>query len=320
MLPVLRPARDRPAFARGERSLRGAGRRTGSVRSSLRTALTDDAPLVPQAPGHRIASGSPAPSIRLAAPLVLACALSSGATAAGTAPPARAANSPGHPAHELEVGRLIYEHGPQSTWGPGRAWWRIDWPEAEAHFLDGVHRYTSIDAAPDSAHVALLDDAVFEHPWLFAQQPGRWELSDPETARLGEYLARGGFLVVDDFHGPADWDVFAEAMARALPGQAVVKLADDELLDVLYELDGRTQIPGRRHLVQGANGIEARMPYGPPGWLGIRDAHGRLVVAINFNMDMGDAWEHADDPAYPVSMTSFAYRVGINYLVYAMTH
>lgn len=229
-------------------------------------------------------------------------------------------NSPGTPTHELHVARLVYDAGAHSSWGPGRAWWRIDWPEAEAHFLIGVERYTSIDVAPDSAHVSLVDDALFEHPWLFAQQPGRWGLSSAETHRLGEYLARGGFLVVDDFHGPGDWQVFEEAMGRALPGRPIVDLAADELLEVLYEIDGRTQIPGRRHLVGTASDVEVRMPYGPPRWRGIRDEEGQLIVAINFNMDMGDAWEHADDPAYPVGMTSFAYRVGINYLLYAMTH
>lgn len=229
-------------------------------------------------------------------------------------------NTPGDPTHELHLARLMYAHGPQSTWGPGRAWWRIDWPEAEDHFLGAVDRYTRINAAADSVHVSLLDDAVFEHPWLFAQQPGRWALSNEETDRLGEYLRRGGFLVVDDFHGPRDWNVFAAALARALPGQPIVDLAADDVLDVVYSTDSRTQIPGRRHLVQGASGTTTNMPFGPPRWRGIHDADGRLVVAINFNMDMGDAWEHADDPYYPVPMTSFAYRVGINYLMYAMTH
>ena len=218
------------------------------------------------------------------------------------------------------MARLIYEHGPQSGWGPGRAWWRIDWPEAEQHFLAGVDRYTLMDVAPDSVHVSLLDQALFEHPWLFAQQPGRWRLSQEEKTRLGEYLRRGGFLVVDDFHGPADWSVFAEAMNGALPGRPIVDLEDDILLNVHYSLDRRTQIPGRRHLVSSAEGVKVNMPFSPPRWRGIYDDKGRLMVAINFNMDTGDAWEHADDADYPVSMTSYAYRVGINYLVYTLTH
>lgn len=96
--------------------------------------------------------------------------------------------------------------------------------------------------------------------------------------------------------------------------------AGDELLHVLYELEQRTQIPGRRHLYHDANGIAVDMPHSPPRWRGIYDSYGRLMVAINFNMDMGDAWEHADDPVYPLPMTSLAYRFGINYLLYALTH
>ena len=94
----------------------------------------------------------------------------------------------------------------------------------------------------------------------------------------------------------------------------------DELLHVLYELEQRTQIPGRRHLYSNGSGVDVHMPHSPPQWRGIYDEHQRLMVAINFNMDIGDAWEHADDPVYPLAMTSLAYRFGINYLIYAMTH
>jgi len=150
--------------------------------------------------------------------------------------------------------------------------------------------------------VTLLDDAVFDCPWLPARQVGRWALDDDATRRLGEYLARGGFLVVDDFHGGSQWRVFAETMARVLPGARITDIgADDPLLHVLYELDRDTQIPGRRHLVgTDADGRAlARMPGGPPRWRALRDGDGRLSVAINFDLDMGDAWEHADDPGLP---------------------
>jgi hypothetical protein len=86
------------------------------------------------------------------------------------------------------------------------------------------------------------------------------------------------------------------------------------------DLDQNTQIPGRRHLYRTGNGEIEAMLHGPPQWHGIYDDNERLVVAINFNMDMGDAWEHADDPVYPVPMTSLAYRFAVNYVIYAMTH
>ena len=226
------------------------------------------------------------------------------------------------PNNELHLARLAFSHGVHSNWGPGRPWWRIDWPQAEQFFTGGIERYTSIDVAPDSVHVSLNDDNVFDYPWLLAQQVGRWQLSNTEASQLREYLMRGGFLVVDDFHGPQQWQVFEQVIRRVLPGFEIHELDNDnELLHVLYELDQRTQIPGRRHLYGSANGeVQVRMPHSPPRWRGISDAQGRLMVAINFNMDMGDAWEHANDPVYPVPMTSLAYRFGINYIIYAMTH
>lgn len=227
------------------------------------------------------------------------------------------------PAHELHLGRLIFDHGLHSNWGPGRAWWRIDWPEAEYHFVNGIQRYTGIDVASDSAHISLLDDTVFDYPWLFAQQVGRWQLSANETKQLGEYLNRGGFMVVDDFHGPAQWQIFSDIMQKALPEFSVRNIDNhDELMHIHYQLNQQTQIPGRRHIRHiNADGIAVvDMPHTPATWRGIYDSQDRLMVAINYNMDMGDAWEHADDPGYPLPMTSLAYQFGINYLLYAMTH
>lgn len=226
------------------------------------------------------------------------------------------------PVSELEIARLIFDNNLMSSWGPGRPWWAIDWPDAEEHFTDGVMRYTNIDIASDSRHIRLTDDAIFDYPWLFVQQVGRWELGRDEIRQLREYLLRGGFMVVDDFHGPAQWDVFRTVIRRALPEYEIVDIpTGDELLHVLYELEQRTQIPGRRHLYGSTAGRTiVEMPHTPPRWRGIYDDRQRLMVAINFNMDMGDSWEHADDPVYPVSMTSLGYRFGINYLIYAMTH
>ncbi|MDX1563666.1 MAG: DUF4159 domain-containing protein, partial [Gammaproteobacteria bacterium] len=92
----------------------------------------------------------------------------------------------------------------------------------------------------------------------------------------------------------------------------------DEVFHVLYDVDQLTQIPGIQAVTSG---VTWEHPQGVPArWRGIYDDGGRLVVAINFNMDLGDAWEHADDPRYPEPLTALAYRFGINYLIYAMTH
>lgn len=223
------------------------------------------------------------------------------------------------PEAEFHMARLVYASGQgQRAWRP---WWAIDYPDAEYHLTRGLSRLTRLDVADDSRHLKLTDNEIFDYPWLFAQQAGRWHLGAEEVAQLREYVGRGGFLVVDDFHGEYDWQVMSDALRRAFPAWPIQRLPEDHaLMNVLYDLDQDTQIPGRRHLYRAPGGkIEAQL-YGPAEWHGIHDAQGRLVVAINYNMDMGDAWEHADDPVYPVPMTSLAYRFAVNYVIYAMTH
>ena len=183
--------------------------------------------------------------------------------------------------------------------------------------MQGINRLTRVDgksvewSGEGGRIIQLTDDRVFDYPWLYAVEVGQWYLSDSEAARMREYLDRGGFLIVDDFWGPYEWSVFVESMLRVFPDRPIVELGEDHaLLHVLYDLDQRTQIPGRGGNRRGT----------VPHWRGIFDDENRLVVAINFNMDMGDAWEHADDPWYPEPYTALAYRFAVNYLIYSMTH
>jgi Domain of unknown function (DUF4159) len=232
---------------------------------------------------------------------------------------------PGEPAEldfpakaEFHFVRLEYTDGAWARrgWG-GRGWWMQDWPEAEAHFAQGIRRITRIHIG-QNRHLPLSDDTIYDNPWIYATQTGFWDLSEFETRRLGDYLERGGFLVVDDFYGPRDWEVFQNTMARVLPGRPIVDLEDGEqLLRVLFDIKERTFIPGLRHLRRDGS---VEQQGWPPTWRAIHDRKGRLVVAVNFNMDVGDAWEHADLPFYPAEMTGLAYRFGINYIIYSMTH
>ena len=205
--------------------------------------------------------------------------------------------------------------------GMGRGWWMQDWPDAETHFRQGILRLTKIDAGV-AVQVDLHDGSVFDYPWLYATQAGFWDLSDAEIDTLREYLLRGGFFMTDDFWDSGEWAVFAEAMGRLFPQYPIVEITGgaDEVLHVLYDVEVLTQIPGARHLgyARDANGRLIGLP--EPRWRGIYDDKGRLLVAANFNQDIGDAWEHADDSFYPEPMTALAYRFGINYIVYAMTH
>jgi hypothetical protein len=222
---------------------------------------------------------------------------------------------PLQPEAEFHFARLYYDSGGRAGRSRGGNMWSIDYPYAEEHFLPALERFTRLEVAEGSAHLQLLNDELYDYPWLFIQQlaQGRWNPSDLEAGRLREYLLRGGFLVVDDIHGEGEWDWFVGAISRVLPGRPIIDIAEDDLLlSIVFDVDERTQIPGERHL-------GGRME-GPPHWRAIYDDDGRMIVAINHNIDMGDAWEHADDAHYPVEMTALAYRFGVNYVIYAMTH
>jgi hypothetical protein len=202
-------------------------------------------------------------------------------------------------------------------------WWAIDYPYAEEHFFPALRRSTNIQVADEERHLELMDDRIFEYPFMLMQQPGRgqWDPSPKEAARLREYLDRGGFLLIDDLHGEYDWAMFQRSMRRVFPDRPIVDIAESDAVNhVFFELDDKTAIPGERHLRMTRGGQIVAQLEGPPRWRGIYDEKERLMVAINFNSDMGDAWEHADDPYYPVPMTAFAYKLGINYIIYAMTH
>ncbi len=228
--------------------------------------------------------------------------------------------------------RLEYTDLPQfhrrfgfsSRSGQGAGWWNVDWPDADNHFTRGVQRLTRIDTG-DPRHLRLTDEHLFDYPWIYATQTGWWDLSDVEVARLREYPQRGGFLVTDDMWGEEAWDIFRETMQRVFPNQPIPDIAlTDPVMHVLYDIREKdlTFIPGSRHLRRRADGTaQIVQPEGTqPAWRAMYDDRNRMVVAVNYNTDVGDAWEFADVPYYPEAITTLAYRYGINYLVYAMTH
>jgi hypothetical protein len=210
-----------------------------------------------------------------------------------------------------------------SRTGRASGWWAQDWPDADNHFSFGIQRLTRLQVG-EPVHVGLTDERLFNYPWIYATQVGFWDLTDAEVLKLREYLDRGGFLMVDDFwantQGP-QWEVFEGTMQRVLPGHPITKIElNHSVMHVLYDIEQKdlTFIPGTRHL--GYDG-SVRQPAGTsPEWYRIDDDRGRMVVAVNYNTDIGDAWEYADAPEYPAAMTTLAYRYGINYIMYAMTH
>jgi hypothetical protein len=225
------------------------------------------------------------------------------------------ANEPG----EYTFARLRYPsyRGGSGYWGV-RGSWTTDFPKAERHFVQGVRRLTRIHSRSIEDVVDLDTDKLFDFPWIYAVEVGHWDLSDKQCAKLRDYLLRGGFLMVDDFHGSIEWEIFNASMSRVFPDRPIVDVENkDALFHVLYDLDERVQVPGIVMFYTGRtyeqDGVDAK-------WRGIYDDKGRIMVAICHNMDLGDAWEHADMPQYPERYTSLGYRIAINYIIYSMTH
>jgi hypothetical protein len=221
---------------------------------------------------------------------------------------------------EWVFARLMYP----SSWGGGQ-WrfggteWAIDYPRGDRHIAELVRRLSVIDARSVEQPVNLEEgDDIFYWPFLYAVEVGKWDLSDEQAEKLREYLLRGGFLMVDDFHGTAQWATFAEGMRRVFPDRPIVDLADDDqIFHTFWDLENREQIPGLQFTQTGRrweeDGFQAR-------WRGIYDDDGRVMVAICHNMDLGDAVEHSDNSQYPQEWSAVAMRTFLNYIIYSMTH
>jgi hypothetical protein len=223
-------------------------------------------------------------------------------------------NAAATPFSEYRFVRLEYT----AVGGSRRQRWLTDAPEAEEHLIQGIHRLSRINVDSEARYMKIMDDKLFDEPWIYAVEVGGWLLSEEEAARLREYLLRGGVLVVDDFHGTREWAVFIASMQRIFPDRAIVDIPSrDSIFHVAFDLDDKLQIPGTAALSQG---VTYEYDGYSPHFRGIYDDAGRLMVIINFNMDLGDSWEHADDPGYPVHYTVSGYQHAINYILYAMTH
>ncbi|HUA01984.1 MAG TPA: DUF4159 domain-containing protein [Candidatus Aquilonibacter sp.] len=205
-------------------------------------------------------------------------------------------------------------------WGMGS--WMRDYPKADRQFLLALKRLTRVNGR-STEQVVDLDDtdparAIENYPWVYAVQVENWTFTPAEARRLHDYLLKGGFLMVDDFHGTADWESFLNGMRMVFPDRPIEDLNDnDEIFHVLYDLGQRFQVPGEQYVNTGRTYEKDGYV---PKWRAIRDDKGRIMVAICHNMHLGDAWEWADSPEYPERFASMAFRVGINYVVYGMTH
>lgn len=215
--------------------------------------------------------------------------------------------------------------------GRGRrgGWWDTDFPDAEQNFMRGVQRYTFIDAETyNTRWIDLTDPELFEHIFLYMSMkrvPIGGISSGPnfapdEVAALREFALRGGFIMLDDFWGDAHFQDFLVEIAKIFPDRELVRLdLNHEIFGIFYDIEQVAQVPGRA-VTWDYGSVTLDDPRYPPSVHAILDDDGRVMVVANLNSDMGDGWEHTFHEYYPTSMSNEAYRLGINYLIYAYTH
>ncbi|MBI1898101.1 MAG: DUF4159 domain-containing protein, partial [Acidobacteria bacterium] len=222
---------------------------------------------------------------------------------------------PSHP--NARFGRFRF--GRSLDWRQGGTSWTQDYPRADRFFLIALRRLTRIHARSAEQPVNLDDgNDVYDWPFLFAGEMGDWLLTDAQASKLRDYLLRGGFLLMDDFWGSPEWDQFMESMRRVFPDRPIVEIPDDDaILHTVYDLKERILIPGQWALRRG--GLY-RNDGSVPHWRAVYDDRDRILVAMFFNSDVGDSWEWADDPFYPEKYSALGLRLGVNFVIYSLTH
>jgi len=197
--------------------------------------------------------------------------------------------------------------------------WLIDGPAAEQNLSRRLKTATSIDVL-DPIVLTLDDPRLFQNPWIYFVEPGNLKLTDSDAKILREFLLRGGTALFDDFHGPYEWQHFEDEMKKVFPDRQIVDFPKDHpIYSSFYKLDGYPQIAGLGSFMAGRSwekgGFVAHLRT-------IFDDNQRPMLYVNWNTDMGDGWEWSNAEEYPgyLKYTSLAYRMGINEVVYALTH
>ncbi|MCE2455635.1 MAG: DUF4159 domain-containing protein [Gemmatimonadetes bacterium] len=206
--------------------------------------------------------------------------------------------------------------------GWGRGWrgqsWAIDYPKGDQQFILVLKRLVRLDAYDWDNAVRLDDPDLRRFPVLYAVEVGGMELTQPEVEGLRAYLDAGGFLIVDDFWGD-EWFAWEHNIRRVYPDRPIVDIGlDHPIYSAYYDITEIKQVPARGRGIYGRPTEECYGCY--PAVRGIYDDDGRLMVVINWNTDLGDAWEWAEDPSYPLEYSTYAYEMGANMIVYAMSH
>lgn len=206
----------------------------------------------------------------------------------------------------------------RNPFGRDWVWWAVDYPSAEENFMEGLRKWTALNVAEEPVSLSFIDEDIFRYSFAYAVEVGYMSLKQEEADKLREWLLRGGFLMVDDFHGAFEWLNFVQQMKKVLPKHPIQDIPlSHPIFHCFYDFDEFIQIPGLGSWLRGVTfekgGINQRC-------MGIFDEQDRLMVLVMRNVDIGDAWEHAKDRRYPTYYSAEAFKLGINFVIYALTH
>jgi hypothetical protein len=207
--------------------------------------------------------------------------------------------------------RLRWQSGGSRFGGWGAAW-NHDYPRAEQHLAQILRELTYVDIHTDASRLLPLDDPeLFKYPIAFMWEPGFWVLDDREAAALHAYLLKGGFVVFEDFDGPSQWANFEGQMRRVLPEGRFVRLDNVHAI-----FNSFFQIKDINAIVHPMSGLR-------PSYYGIfedNDPSKRLMVVANFDNDVPEYWEWSGEGLFPFDSSNEAYKLGVNYMIYGLTH
>ena len=230
--------------------------------------------------------------------------------------------------HGFNFCRAVYTSGYREPGGQG---WSTDYPDAELNFSIRLAELTKTRVSkdgkgtPDHVIVRLTEDFVYQCPYIHMEDVGTALFSGPEVAGLRAYLLKGGFLWVDDSWGSYAWDNWVKQIGRVLPPSDYpihdVTL-DHPIFKTMFEVKEFPQIPSIQWWRTSGGGTSERgSDSARPTVRGISDRHGNLMVLMTHNTDISDAWEReGEDPRFFYAFSPNGYAVGINVVLYAMTH
>jgi Domain of unknown function (DUF4159) len=230
----------------------------------------------------------------------------------------------GNSVGEYTFVRVIYDSPMRGYgrrgYGYGGGTWTTDYPEADNNFIVGLREWagTNLKIAPRPEALEILDDRIFDYPILYVVEPGFMELSDEQALRLREYSARGGFIFFDDFWGDYEWENLESQLHKIWPDYKPKDLPlNHPIFHSYLDVEEVVQVPNVYNAMRGVTSEKGGIV---PHYMGVEDKNGRVISFIAYNCDLGDAWEWINDSRYPVKYGLPAYKVGINVVIYAMSH